>query len=397
MTHRSASDRGSWRLVARRDFWVRLRDRGFLISTIITLSVLSVLIVLRAVGGESQPSYDLGGIGGERLAQQAAAFGDALQPKVRITVHTYDDLAAAEAAVRAGEVDAAVAGDELIGDASVPGQLRQIVQGVAVADRIAAMLDRYDVTPEDRAAILSDEDPLDVRTLEAVDEDRDENGAYAFIGVLLLYGQLFGYGVWIATGVIEEKSSRVVEILLAAIRPRQLMAGKIVGIGLLGLAQLVVIAIFAIALALILGALPASETPVAIALLVIGWFVLGFAFYAGLFAVAGSLVSRMEELQNALTPLNLVILVSFFISIGALESPDSTLSVVASILPFSSALAMPVRMALGAAEAWQVALAVLLLLGGIAVLIPLSGRLYAGAILRTGGRVKLKDAWRAQA
>jgi ABC-2 type transport system permease protein len=175
------------------------------------------------------------------------------------------------------------------------------------------------------------------------------------------------------------------------------MAGKIVGIGLLGLAQLVVIAIFAIALALILGALPASETPVAVALLVIGWFVLGFAFYAGLFAVAGSLVSRMEELQNALTPLNLVILVSFFISIGALESPDSTLSVVASILPFSSALAMPVRMALGAAEAWQVALAVLLLLGGIAVLIPLSGRLYAGAILRTGGRVKLKDAWRAQA
>jgi ABC-2 type transport system permease protein len=105
----------------------------------------------------------------------------------------------------------------------------------------------------------------------------------------------------------------------------------------------------------------------------------------------------MEELQNALTPLNLVILVSFFISIGALESPDSTLSVVASILPFSSALAMPVRMALGAAEAWQVALAVLLLLGGIAVLIPLSGRLYAGAILRTGGRVKLKDAWRAEA
>ena len=141
--------------------------------------------------------------------------------------------------------------------------------------------------------------------------------------MLLLYGQLFGYGVWIATGVIEEKSSRVVEILLSAIRPRQLMAGKIVGIGLLGFAQLVFIAMFAIALAVITGAIPdSSETPIAIALLVIGWFVLGFAFYATLFAVAGSLVTRMEELQNVLTPINLPILVSFFISIGALENPN---------------------------------------------------------------------------
>jgi ABC-2 type transport system permease protein len=146
------------------------------------------------------------------------------------------------------------------------------------------------------------------------------------------------------------------------------------------------------------GAIPdIEETPLDIVGLVIGWFVLGFAFYAGLFAVAGALVSRMEELQNALTPINLVILVSFFISIGALEDPDSTLSIVASIIPFSSALAMPVRMALGAAEPWQVALALSLLIAGTAVLIPLSGRLYAGAVLRTGARVKLRDAWRAAA
>ena len=315
---------------------------------------------------------------------------------VEITVTTYGDLAAAEAAVRDGEVDAVVAGDDLIVETSVPGQLRQVVQAAVIASRLQDVFDEFGV-PADEQAAIADRSPVGVRTLEPVSPHREENGGYAFVGVIILYGQLFGYGVWIATGVIEEKSSRVVEILLSAIRPRQLMAGKIVGIGLLGLAQLVCIAIFAIVLALVTGAIGVPGAAIGTATLVIGWFVLGFAFYAGVFAVAGSLVSRMEELQNALTPINLVILVSFFLSVGALENPDSTLSIVASILPTSSALAMPVRIALGAAEPWQIALALVLLIGGTLLLIPLSGRLYAGAILRTGARVKLRDAWRAAA
>ncbi len=167
--------------------------------------------------------------------------------------------------------------------------------------------------------------------------------------------------MWVATGVIEEKASRVVEILLSAIRPRQLLAGKIAGIGLLGIVQLAFIATYAIGLSLVIGALELPGTAVGIALVVLAWFVMGFAFYAGLFAVSGSLVSRMEELQNAMVPINLIIFVSFFISIGALEYPDSTLSVVASVLPFSSALAMPVRIALGSATAAQIALSVTLL------------------------------------
>ncbi|MGZ8565970.1 MAG: ABC transporter permease [Actinomycetota bacterium] len=394
MSEPRPTDRGTWRLVARRDFWVRLRDRGFVISTVITLAVLSILILIRANNQGSTASYDLGQIRGEELAEQAEALGARLEPAVEITVTTYHDLATAEAAVRDGQVDAAIAGDEMIAETSVPSQLGQIVQAAAIASRLQTAFDEYGVPADERVAI-ADQSPVDIRTLEPVSSNRDEKGGYAFVGVILLYGQLFGYGVWISTGVIEEKSSRVVEILLSAIRPRQLMAGKIVGIGLLGLGQLVCIAAFAIVLALVTGAIPVPGEAISTAALVIGWFVLGFAFYAGVFAVAGSLVSRMEELQNALTPINLVILVSFFISVGALEDPDSTLSVVASILPTSSALAMPVRISLGAAEPWQIALALVLLIGGTLLLIPLSGRLYAGAILRTGARVKLRDAWRA--
>ena len=142
-------------------------------------------------------------------------------------------------------------------------------------------------------------------------------------------------------------------------------------------------------------AIDVSSSAFGAAGLVIGWFILGFAFYATLFAAAGSLVTRMEELQNVIVPINLTILVSFVISIGALQDPNSTLSIVASILPVSAALAMPVRIVLGAATPAQIALSLVLLIGSTVVLVPVGARLYSGAVLRTGARVKLRDAWRA--
>jgi ABC-2 type transport system permease protein len=103
----------------------------------------------------------------------------------------------------------------------------------------------------------------------------------------------------------------------------------------------------------------------------------------------------MEELQNVLVPINLVILASFFVSIEAVRDPDSTLAIVASIVPFSAALAMPVRIVLGAATPLQIVVSVTALVGSTLLLIPLAGRLYSGAVLRTGARVTLRDAWRA--
>ena len=395
-----ATDRGAWRLVAARDFTVRLRDKGFAISTGITLTVLTVFILLRAFGGGSTPSFDLAITGTEpdRMKSLSAEIESAAARRgVDMTIRSYDDEAAAEAAVLSGRVDAALhATGVLTGDASVPAQLTQIVQDAAVRVRLSEALAEGGAASAEIDALLS-QPSIEVRTLEPQDPNRDENAGIAFIAVLLAYGQLFGYGVWVATGVIEEKASRVVEILLSAIRPRQLLAGKIAGIGLLGIVQLAGIATFAIVLSVATGAVELPGTAVGIALVVLAWFVMGFAFYAGLFAVSGALVSRMEELQNAMVPINLIIFVSFFISIGALENPDSTLSVAASVLPFSSALAMPVRIALGSATPAQIALSITLLLAGTAALVPLSARLYAGAVLKTGSRVKLRDAWRSAA
>ena len=402
-----ATDRGVWRVVAMRDFWVRLRDKGFMISTCITLAVISLFILVRAYGGAGTPSYELGiAVGDPQASAMVFAPTDVtaviaqVQAAARargaeVTVAEVSLPSVGQDQLRDGSLDAVLAADDtLTGRSDIPAALRQIVQDALVRDRIAAALEAEGASPAEVDAVLN-RPAVEFRTVEPRDPNRETNSAVAFVGILLLYGQLFGYGVWVATGVIEEKSSRVVEILLSAIRPRQLMAGKIAGIGLLGIVQLAFIAGFALALAAVTGALDLPATALGAAGLVLVWFVLGFAFYASVFAVAGSLVSRMEELQNVLVPINLVILASFFISIGALQDPDSTLAIVASLLPFSAALAMPVRIVLGAATPLQVALSVTLLVGSTLLLIPLAGRLYSGAVLRTGARVKLRDAWRA--
>jgi ABC-2 type transport system permease protein len=386
-------DRGAWRLVARRDFWVRLRERSFLVSTLINLAVISILIVLRAVsGGGSTPDYTVGVVGSNAVAEQLSETPDVAG--VHVDVRPFDDAASAEEALRDGDVDAMIDDERIVGFHAVAAPLQTALEAAAVSVNLVRTLDRLGATNEQIDSVANSA-PLTVAVLEPGDPNRNQNAAIAFIGVLLLYGQLFGYGVWVASGVIEEKASRVVEILLSTIRARQLMAGKIVGIGTLGLAQLAFIATFAIALALGLGAIDLPGSAIGAALLVLGFFVLGFAFYASLFAVAGSLVSRMEELQNAIVPINLVILVSFFVSIGALQNPDGTLVRVASLLPTSSALAMPVRIVLGSAAPWEVAVSIGASVLSVLLLVPLAGRLYAGAVLRTGARVRLRDAWRA--
>jgi ABC-2 type transport system permease protein len=391
------TDRGTWRLVARRDFWVRLRERSFLVSTLINIAVISILVLARAsTAATAGPSFDLGYVGSPAVAQGAVALGQEAQ--ISITVHEFPDASAADAALRNRSVDAVVVGDELRGFEGVDANLQKLVEASARNLAVTKLLDEHGVPQEQRTA-ANDPTPLTVDVLQEAPAHQSEHGAIAFIAVLLLYGQLFGYGIWVASGVIEEKSSRVVEMLLSAIRARQLLLGKIIGIGVLGLAQLLVISGFALTLALATNAIQPElfKTALGTIGLVLGWFVLGFAFYATLFAAAGSLVTRMEELQNVIVPINLTILVSFFISIGALQDPNGRLQVIASLLPTSSALAMPVRIVVGAATPWQVALSLFLLIGSTILLVPVAARLYSGAVLRTRGRVKIRDAWRSAA
>jgi ABC-2 type transport system permease protein len=385
--------RRPWAIVARREFVERGRDRGFLISTAITLLILVGVIVVSGLLDRGT-RFDLGvvGEGAASTGRQTVAAAGLLD--IEVTVRTFPDEEAATKAVRSGEVDAVLLGDErVVVMGEPPAQLVGVVQAVSVRARSEQALEGSGLGPDEIQAALN-QPPLPVRSLEPVDDRRRENAAVAFIGVLALYGQLFAYGYWVAAGVVEEKSSRVVEVLLATLRASQLLRGKILGIGVLGLAQLFLIGLVGLAAAQIVGSLQFPSGAVATIGVVLVWFVLGFFFYASLFAVAGSIVTRQEDLQTTMTPLTILIVISFFIGISATGDPSSTLAVVASLLPPSAPLVMPTRIVLGEASPIEIVASAAVTIGATIALIPVATKIYERAVLRPG-RVRIRQVLRA--
>lgn len=381
-----------WAIVARREFVERGRDRGFLISTAITLLVLvGVIVATSLLGGETQ--YRLGAVDDARqVAERSVRAAQLLDVDVEL-VTTSDD-AAAVAAVREGRLDAAVIGGaEIVVRSDPPAELVGIVQAVSQRTRTEDAL-RGTGLSDDQIRAALDQAPMEIRALEPVDDRRRENSAVAFVGVLALYGQLFAYGYWVAAGVVEEKSSRVVEVLLATVRPSQLLRGKILGIGVLGLLQLLLIGVVGLIAAQTVGSLDFPSGAIATIGIVLVWFVFGFFFYAGLFAVAGSIVPRQEDLQSTMTPLTLLIVGSFLIGLNAIGNPSSTLATVASLLPPSAPLVMPSRIVLGETSLLGALLSVAITVAATVALVPLATRIYSAAVLRPG-RVRIRQALRA--
>ena len=387
------SARRLWPIVARREFVERARDRGFQVSTAITVLLLVGVIVISAVFNRPT-SFDLVvvGEGSDALGQQVRAAADALG--IEVSVHELADEAEARQAVHAGDADAAVVeAGRIVVRAEPPDQLVGLIQAVSVRERSRQALIGAGLSSEQVDAALA-QSPLPVDALEPVNAESRETATVAFVGVLLLYGQLFAYGYWVAAGVVEEKSSRVVEVLLATLRPSHLLRGKILGIGLLGLAQLLLLALVGLFASSAVGTLEFPSGAIATVGLVLVWFVLGFFFYATMFAVAGSIVTRQEDLQTTMTPLTILIVGSFFIGLSATSNPDSTLAVVASLLPFSSPLVMPTRIALGDAATWEVVASIAISVAATAALIPLATKIYSRALLRPG-RVRIRQVLRA--
>jgi ABC-2 type transport system permease protein len=268
--------------------------------------------------------------------------------------------------------------------------LAVVTTSVQAAERQRA-IDALGLTPEQLRSVLPSE--LTSTSLEGATAERSARLDVAMIGLSLLLLAISFYGGFLLVGVIEEKSSRVIEVLLSRLRPVDLLAGKIAGIGLVGLAQVGIVAVAA------LGALAVSDnadvpatTGMTIAWLVL-WFVLGYGFYAVLYGAAGSLVSRQEEAQSMTLPISGVLLVSYLVAMDAARSPDSTAALVGSFLPPTAPMVMLARVAYGGVPAWQIAASVALMVATIVVMLRLAGRVYAGAALRSGRRVGLREAW----
>lgn len=388
LTFRQAVD-----VVARREFMERARDRSLLVSTLITIGIIGVLVVFPRLLAFGADEYKIA-VPGDDGRMVAAVEAQAELVDVSVEVVPVTGVEAAERSVRRGDLDAYIAGGQVVVERELPTQLRVVVENAYATVAGAQALIDAGIDPAELDRALS-EASLETVTLDPTAEERSTRGVVAFIGSLVLYGQLIGYSFWVALGVVEEKSSRVVELLLSAIPARALLAGKVLGIGLLGLAQLLLIALCGVGLAVLTGALPWDASMVAPIALVLGWFVLGYTAYSCLTAAAAARISRQEELQNATTPVTMLAMVSFFAAFYAFFTPTGTAVTVISMLPPVSALAMPIRIARGDAAIWEAGLALALMLLLIIGLIVVAGRVYEGAVLRMGAKVPLAEAWRS--
>lgn len=386
------SGRAAAGLVVRREIRERLREKAFAVSTVINIVIIVAVVIIAAVMSGDEEEYAVGYTGQTERAvvESAAAAGRAAE----ITLEGREVSGGeANAGLEDGSLDAVVTNGQIRSKEEPDDELVTLLQSANRQVRAVDTLEQAGVRGNEARRALAPP-PLEISTLEPVDEEEDGKAGVAFFAVLILYSQLLTYGYWVAAGVVEEKASRVVEVVLSTIRPAHLLAGKVIGIGLLGLGNLLLTVGIGLGVAQVAGALDVDGDIVAAAALALAWFVVGYAFYACAFACAGALVPRQEELQSTMTPLTLTILVAFFVSFAVLDNPDGTLAHITAFVPMTAPLTMPPRIVTGDAPGWEIVASLAVTIGASIALIPLAARIYSGGILRTGSALKLRDAWR---
>ncbi len=349
-------------LVSEREIGSKLRSKAFLISFgILFLGALALVIW----GGLSAKDDSGTPVAVTADAQQFVEDSPGLE------VTDAADRADAEALVASGDVDAAVVADQ-----DSPTGFT-VIGNTSVSTTILLAL-------------------AQMPKVELLDPDGDAGmlGYLVAIGfgvVFLLAAQTFGSTI--AASVVEEKQTRVVELLISAIPTRALLAGKVIGNTILAMGQILILAAIAVIGLTVTDqseALQAIGAPIA-------WFAIfflfGFILLASLFAAAAAMVSRQEDIGSTTMPLMLLIMAPYFLVIFFWDNP--TVLAVMSYIPFSAPIGMPMRMFLGEALWWEPLLSLAILMATCVGAILLGARIYQNSLLRMGARVKLRDALRA--
>lgn len=383
--------------LARRDFVQRAKSKAFLTSMVLIIAVVLMIgPLLTFIDQDPGPTY-VGLVGDlppgtiESIDAQAALLD------IEIALRTYPDLAAAERAIVAGDITATVNGlEEVVYREQVSVRLdAALTGGVANAQRklLAAEMGLSAQEVEGLLFPIA----LSERTLEPAETSDDRaREAGALVGLMMLYISILIFGQFVMMGVMEEKQTRVVEVVLSRVKPSQVLIGKVVGIGLLGLVQIVSLGAAALLTLYIADITDIDLTSIGLKIfgILVLWYLLGYTFYSFLYGALGATISRQEDMQGvAMLPV-LLILPGFFLAQVALASPEGWVAKVASLIPIWSPMVMAVRTTVSAVPAWEVGLSILLLVLTTYVLIVLGGRIYRGAILHTGSKTKLRVAWR---
>ena len=384
-----------WRLVAEREVRAKVKDKAFLASTGVMLLIIVAVLVFTAVTGSRADRYHVTvgpGVDTGLVELAEEVLTSTTSPGASVDVEEAADATLVDAAVTDGDADAGLlldGGYVLVGDDSIDPALQAaltaavgewVLQGNAEADSV------------DLRALREGTD-AEVRLLDPNADEAAARSGIAFVFVVVFLVTAMTFGMTIASSVVQEKESRVVEILAAAIPIRATLWGKIVGNTFLAVAQIVLIAAVGVAGMLLTDQADLLRGVGWSIAWYIGFFLLGFLTLASLWSVAGSIASRQEDLQSTTLPGQMVLLVPYF---AALLGGDQVRTVL-SMLPVVSTMVMPGRLAEGSVPWWQITVAVVLTVLAAAVFVRLGARLYERTLLRTGTRLSYREALRLPA
>jgi ABC-2 type transport system permease protein len=392
MSRSSSHTAPSWvRVVAEREVRTRIRDKSFLAATGVTLAIIVGLLVASAILGSRSDDYDVA-IGPDVSETTTSLAGRLLvangSSDAGVTTRPFGSDREVEQAVRDGDADAGVLLDEngytIVGDDSIDDTLHAALAG-AVSET---------VVQENAAAEDVDLDSLragaapQVRLLDPNADQSDARSGVAFAFVIVFFITALSFGMTIAQSVVQEKESRVVEILAAAVPIRSLLWGKILGNTVLALGQVLLLGAVGVAGLLVTGQRDLLQGVGWSLVAYVGFFVLGFLTLACLWSVAGAIAGRQEDLQSTTLPGQMILMVPYFIAVLGGEQVRT----VFSMLPIVSTMIMPGRLAEGSVPWWQIGVAVAVTAVAAVVFVRVGTRLYERTLLRTGGKLSYRQA-----
>jgi ABC-2 type transport system permease protein len=377
------------RLVAGRSLAEQYRSRAFKVVTGLLLLISAAAVTVPQIVGDDDTTYTLATVGD--VPGDLAAILESAEEAGEFTVEfsTKGDREAVRAAVQDGDATAGLAGDTLFTADEANGTFPVLVAQAVTTLEASSRLVEAGLTPDEVARVQGVQPPEQVPVSRVENEERA--GVGFAVGIVLYLALTFA-GNAIATTVAMEKSTRISEVLLAVLRPGQVLVGTVLAVGTVTLTQLLLLATplaVAVQVTDAVGLPAVADGDLALA---VAWFALGFALYAFLFAASAALVDKITEASAAIVPVMTILIVGYMLSVTVVRSdPGSLLSVAISLFPFTAPLAMPIRWMSGEVPVYQLLLAMALTAGTALVLVRLAAAMYSRALLITGRRVKLRE------
>jgi ABC-2 type transport system permease protein len=383
-------------LVAVREVKERARARSFRVVTAVVLITVAAAIVIPVLTRGKSHAQQVGVVGTLSAAQRAAVEEAARSVGTKVDFVAESGGESTDSALRAGRIEVAlidgrqVAVNEPINSDDTSTTAR-FVRAVAAELGLDEAFSSANLSPAQVARIRGAK-PLRVSSLQTASSKAAAVKGTSIVGVIIVFIMLSQYETWTLIGVMEEKSSRVVEVLLATVRPIQLLGGKVLGIGVVALAQATLILAFSLVLAKAVGSdLLHGSAPLMLAAALL-WLVIGYAFYSWIYAAAGSLAERQDQVQTLALPLSLPMIVGYVLALTAASTGHASVFVeVLGYLPPTAPFVMPVLVGLGAVTWWGFAASVVISIACTVVVARLAALVYRRAVLRTGRRVRLRE------